>query len=270
MTDWRSRWMATVASDVHSRDGIGWGFADFRQRDVWFVFRQDGGDVPVFSAARGDDPLPQLQDLVAMTEEAVADLLAAAGLQDPVGWIAKNISAALLLASCEVVGWEGEEWALESGDDDVPLAWATPADGRTPFAWVRARGAARDSLITVYQDDAVFGLSFLPAVDLQLPGADEGSLRSRRDVPLVAGRINKVEVVLDTLVEGGSAPGLITEALLHGDTSTSLLIAAESYSVDEWHLYDESVVVLPDVAAADALDWIPPRRKWRPTEAPGR
>ncbi len=262
--------MATVASDVSTRDGIGWEFTDFQQRDVWAVFREDGGDFPVFSAARGEGALPPLDELEAMTREAVADLLAAAGLPDNVGWITKNISAALLLASCEVVGWEGEEWALESRSDDVALAWAMPTDGRTPFAWLRARGTDRDSLITVYQDDAVFGLSFLPTVDLQLPGSDEGSLRSRQDVPLVAGRINKVEVVLDTLVEGGSAPGLVTEVLLHGDASSSLLLAAESYSRGEWHLYDESVVVLPDVSASDAIDWIPPRRKWRPTEAPGR
>lgn len=260
----------TVASDVSSRDGIGWEFATLRQEDVWAVFREDGGDFPVFSAARWDGALPPADELQAMTQEAVSDLLAAADLPDSVGWITKNISAALLLASCEVTAWEGEEWALESGDDDVALAWATPADGRTPFAWLRAIGDGCDSLISIYQDDAVFGLNFVPTVDLQLPHSDEGSLRSRRDVPVVTGRINKVEVVLDTSVEGGSAPGLVTEVLLHGDTSSSLLIAAEAYSRYEWHLYDESVVVLSDVGAADALDWIPARRRWRPTEAPGR
>ncbi|WP_206063252.1 hypothetical protein [Nocardioides sp. HDW12B] len=259
-----------MASDVLTRDGIGWEFTTLRQEDVWAVFREDGGAFPVFSAARGEGALPPPDALEAMTREAVADLLAAADLADGDGWIMKNISAALLLASLDVLAWEGEEWALESGDDDVALAWAMPADGRTPFAWLRARGSDRDFLISIYQDDAVFGLSFVSNVDLQLPGTDHGSLRSRRDVPLVVGGIKKVEVVLDTLVEGGSAPGLVTEVLLHGDASTSLLIAAESYSHNEWHLYDESVVVLPDVAAADALDWIPPRRNWRPTEVPGR
>ena len=87
---------------------------------------------------------------------------------------------------------------------------------------------------------------------------------------LVPGRINKVGVAFDTSVEGGLAPGLITEVLLHGDTPSTLLVAAEAYSRDEWHLYDESVVVVADVATADALAWVPPRRAWRPTEAPGR
>lgn len=201
-----------------------------------------------------------------MTEEAVADLLAAADLEDDVGWITRNISAALLLASHDVVSWEGEEWAVESGADGVPLAWASPTDGRTPFAWLSGRGVERVLGIDSYQDDAVFGLSFIPTIDRQLPSTDAGSLRSRRDAPLVTGRINRVEVVFDTLVEGGSAPGLVTEVLLHGDTSSTLLVAAEAYSRHEWHLYDESIVVLDDVATADALGWVPIRRRWHPTE----
>ena len=32
MTDRRSLWLVTVASDVSSRDGIGWEFADLHQR----------------------------------------------------------------------------------------------------------------------------------------------------------------------------------------------------------------------------------------------
>lgn len=270
MTDWRSRWPARVASDVSTRDGIGWEFEDFRQRAVWFVFREDGGDFPVFSARRGEGPLPPRQDLAAMTEEAVADLLVAADLPDQSGWLTRNISAALLLASREVLTWEGVEWALESGADDVALVWATPADGRSPFAWLRGRGVEHDFVIDIYQDDGVFGLNFIPVTDPQLPLSVEGSLRPRRDLPLVTGRINKVEVVLDTLVEGGSCSGLVTEALLHGDSSSTLLIAAEACTRDQWHLYDESITVLANVASADALDWIPARRSWRPTEAPGR
>jgi hypothetical protein len=84
---WRSRWLVTVASDVSARDGIGWEFATLRQEDVWAVFREDGGPFPVFSAARGQGALPPLDELEAMTQEAVADLLAASGLPDTVGWI---------------------------------------------------------------------------------------------------------------------------------------------------------------------------------------
>lgn len=269
---WRSHWHTTIASDVSRRDGIGWEFTDLQGREVWAVFREDGGAFPVFSAVRGEGVLPPLDELEAMTLEAVADLLAARRLQDPGGWITKNIAAALLLASCEVAGWEGAEWAVESGDDDLALQWATPTGGRTPFAWLRATGTDREVVIDTYQDDAFFGLRFLPTFNPQLADYNTGSLRARMDAPLLTGKINKVEVVLDTEVEERwlDGPGVVSEVLLHGDTSSSLLIAAEAYSRDEWHRYDESVVVVPDVAVADRLDWIPHRRKWRPTQSPSR
>lgn len=269
---WRSRWHATIASDVSWRDGIGWEFTDLHGREVWAVFREDGGAFPVFSAMRGEGVLPPVDELEAMTLEAVADLMAARRLQDPVGWLAKNISTALLLASCEVTGWEGAEWAVESGDDDVALEWAAPTSGRTPFSWLRATGTDREVVIHTYQDDGYFGLDFLPTFHPQLADFNDGLLRARLDAPLLTGRINKVEVVLDTEVEQNwfRGPGVVSEALLHGDTSSSLLIAAEARSRDEWCLYDDAVVVLPGVAVADALDWVPPRRKWRPTQSPGR
>ncbi|GAA2496992.1 hypothetical protein [Terrabacter carboxydivorans] len=266
MTDWPTRWRAVIASDVSTRDGIGWEFTSPTGEDVWAVFREDSGHFPVFSSTRGPGDLPPFSDLEAMTQTAVKDLLAAVNLEDDVGWLSANISAALLMASCEVLDWEGEEWALESADGDEPLAWASPGDSRTPFAWVRARGRDRETIVGVYQDDAVFGLSFLPLRSApQLPKAAAGSLRPRSDIDLIRGRITHVEVAYDTLVEGRSGPGLVTEVLLHGEDSSTLLIAAEAYSRKEWHLYDESVVALRDLDAANSLDWIPPRRRWQPT-----
>lgn len=241
-------------------------------REVWAVFREDGGAFPVFSAIRGEGEFPPLDELESMTLEAVTDLLAASRLHDPVGWFAKNISAALLLASCEVTGWEGAERAVEPGEDDVALEWAAPTSGRTPFEWLRAKATDREVVIHIYQDDGYFGLDFLPTFNPELADFDTGLLRARLDPPLLTGRINKVEVVFDTEVEQEwfRGPGVVSEVLLHGDTSSSLLIAAEARSRDEWCRYDESVVVLTDVATADALDWIPPRRRWRPTQSPGR
>jgi hypothetical protein len=266
MAGWRDRWRAVVASDVLDRDGLGWEFTS-RDRGIeaWAVFREDGGPFPVFSSARGNGPLPPRHDLQEMTEEAVADLLAAAGHPDEVGWIGRNITAALLMASLEIASWEGEEWALESDDGGEPAAWADPEDARTPYAWLRARSDRGDAVVDIYQDDAVFGLNFIPARDPGLPESDTGSRRSRRDLPLVTGTVNQVEVVYDTVVEGGASPGLVTEALLHGENRSTLLIAAEAYSRSEWHLYDESVVALTDPASVDALEWLPGRRHWRPT-----
>jgi hypothetical protein len=269
MAGWRERWRAVVASDVLDRDGLGGEFTcRDRGTEAWAVFREDGGPFPVFSSARGDGLLPPRHDLQTMTEEAVADLLAAAGHPDQVGWIRRNLTAALLMASLEIVSWEGEEWALESDERGDATAWAGSRDARTPYAWLRARSEQGDAVVDIYQDDGVFGLSFIPARDSRLPEADAGSLRSRRDLPLVTGPVNQVEVVYDTVVEGGACPGLVTEALLHSDNRSTLLIAAEAYSRSEWHLYDESVVALTDPTAADALEWLPGRQRWRPTQEP--
>lgn len=263
MTDWRSRWHVSVASNVRGRVGIGWTFTDSDRREVWEVFREDSNDFPVFSAARGSGDLPRWQDLEAMTQESVADLMASAQIPDRSGWLGRNVSAALLLASSELRSWEGMEWALEV-DDDVPLAWATPSDGRTPFHWLRGKGTDRDVVVSIYQDDGAFGLCFIPYGDLTpyVPYQHGGEIRPRWDVPLVTGRIQKVEAVLDTLAEECAEPGILSEVLLHGEVSRTLLIAAEAYSRTEWKLYDESVVVLDGIASADALEWFPARRRW--------
>ena len=177
--------------------------------------------------------------------------------------MARNIAAGLLLASLDVVGWEGEEWALESGDDDEPLAWAEPDAPRVPFAWLRAIGRDRSAAIATYQDDDRFGLCFTLAGEPVLPTVADRSLRPRRDIALATGRIHTVEVAYDTAAEGGAWPGLLSEVLLHTDDGSTLLVAAEAYARDEWHRHDESVVALPRPAAADELEWLPPRRPWR-------
>ncbi len=266
MTDWRSLWNAVVAGEGSAREGVGWEFTSQDGQPAWAVLRDDGGPFPVFSSTRGHI-VPSTDHLDAMTREAVSELLAAANLPDQHGWIAENISTALVLASKEVESWEGEEWALESDPDGMAIVWSEPDAARTPYAWLRAIGADTSAVVTVYQDDALFGLSFVPPVELRLPEVDLGSRRSRRSIPLVCGRINYVEVVYDTAVKGGRDPGLVTEVLLHCDNATTLLIAAEAYSQQEWHLFDESVVALTEPTVADALIWIPERRRWGRTEA---
>lgn len=269
MAGWRERWRAIVASDVSGRDGIGWEFTALDGGSgAWAVFREDGGPFPVFSSSRGPGDLPTAEDTRAMTEEAVADLLAAMERTDAVGWTTRNISTALALAAMEILFWEGEEWALESDAGDRAVHWAGPAGPRVPYHWLRARTDRSDQMLVTYQDDALFGLNFISGVTRGLPGNDVGSLRSRRDVPLLQGRVNQVEVVYDTLADGALNPGVVTEVLLHGDGRSTLLIAGEAYSRDEWHLYDESVVALPDLAAADRLRWVPGRRPWQSTEGP--
>ena len=168
-----------------------------------------------------------------MTRTAVADLLAAAGLSDEHGWITRNLAAALLFASYDIVTWEAEEWALESGVDDEALAWADPTSPRTPYAWLR--------------EEPRIGRG-----DQHLPGRHQ--LRPVLQ-PNGGGRVRHRG-------RGRQCPGLVTEVVLHGETTATHLIAAEAYSRDEWHLYDESIVVLTDPTATDALKWFPARRYW--------
>jgi hypothetical protein len=178
VADWRDRWRAIVASDVSGRDGLGWEFtAADGTSGAWAVFREDGGPFPVFSSALGSGDLPAPDDVRAMTEEAVADLLAAAGHPDEVGWITRNISSALAMASLEIRSWEGEEWALESDDEDQATLWARQDDPRVPYAWLRACADRRNPVVVTYQDDGVFGLNFISCLEPHPRQAEVGCVR---------------------------------------------------------------------------------------------
>lgn len=270
MAGWRDRWQAVVASDVSGRDGIGWEFTPRVGGEVaWAIFREDGGPFPVFISSPGVAELPSAEDARSMTEEAVADLLDAGGHADAVGWTTQNISTALCLVREPLLSWEGEEWALNDPDAGESAEWAAPSDQRVPFNWLVARTDQGSRQVSTYQDDGLFGLHFRSESTRRLPPAADGGLRPRNDPPLLRGRVNHVEVAYDVLAEGGRTPGVVSEVLLHGDHESTLLIAAEAYSRDDWRLHDESVVVLPSLAAADALPWTPDRRRWRSTACTG-
>jgi hypothetical protein len=269
MTDWRWRRLVAVAGDTSPGHGIGWEVTNFREGVAWTVHREDGGEFPVFASTRGSAELPSFDVLENMTRLAVADLLTGADLTDHVGWITRNISAALMLAAGVVTSWEGDEWAVETASGEVAVGWAQPGDGRVPFKWLRATGVDRDFVVGNYQDDGVFGLSFIGSFIGQkeriLMESAVGILRPRRDLPFVTGAITAVEVAYDTVVIGGFSPGLVTEALLHGEGGSLLLIAAEADGRDTWILFDEAVVALAGLSAADRLAWFPERRTWRST-----
>jgi hypothetical protein len=232
----------------------------------WAVVRDDRGPFPVFTATRGSGPLPPRDELRAATEATVTDLLAGAGTADPDGWTARNLAGALVIASLDVVAWEGVEWAVESDPrDGEPTDWAGPGDVRTPYAWLRARGDQGEAVVEPYQDEAVYGLNFVTVWDRPLPESAAGSWRPRRAIALVTGPIHRVDVAYDTTVAGGLDPGLLTEAVLHGSTAVTHLIAADAYSREEWHLHADAVTALTDPEAADTVEWIPDREPRRPT-----
>lgn len=258
--------MATVASDVSTRDGIGWEFETFNQELVWEVFREDSGPSPVFMATRHSENLPDLATLRAMTVEAVGDLLASAGHLDEVGWLTKNIAEALLLAARAVYEWEGEEWAVEMDSDGNGLEWADGDSPRVPFAWLNLATDSGSQSVDIYQDDAAFGLSFISPCRRTVALEAQGALRPRRAIPLVTGQITSAEVLYDLTECGARCSGVVSEVVLRGEQELTHFIAAEAYGCDEWHRFDESVVVLTHGDAASTLDWIPPRPKGFPAK----
>lgn len=254
---WRAGWTAVVASDV-SRDGLGWGFESPAGEVVWQVGRDDSGASPVFRATR-HGALPHLAVLRSMTREAVGDLLTAAGLADPAGWLAANIAEALLFASREIIGWEGEEWAVDSDPaSGEALAWAEPEARRVPFSWLLVRCGEESRAIDIYQDNAAYGLDFRSSRVPDLRPAI-GSHRPRSGMPMPRGQVRSVEVLCDTIDPGAARAGVVSEVALHLDDETVHLIAAMAHGEDEWHRSGDSVVWLRGPDVSDSLGWIPPR-----------
>lgn len=260
---WKENWREQARDGERPGTRI-WTFSA-RGSDVpaWVIGLDIADAFPVFRARRGAGALPPPAVLESMTVAATSDLLEHAGLPDHVGWITRNLAAALRLASWDIQSWEGEEWAVDIGREGDAIAWVRPEHLRTPFAWLRARGATRSATIGTYQDDALFGLSFLPFVEPTLPSSGVGSLRPRSDLALARGPIMRADVVYDTRVAGRAVAGLVTEVVLHTASRDAVhLIAAEAYGPDEWRLYDESVVALSGLENARRVEWIPPRTDW--------
>lgn len=262
---WGTRWDAT---ELNASAGTGWEFRGPDGELGWTVSRAESGPRQVFSSVRGPEAAPDGADLEAMTAYAVGDLLGGLDHVDEGGWIARDVSAGLLLAAVDVTGWQGEEWAVETTRDGTPVRWAGPSDGRTPYAWLRLVTAEGARVIGTYQDDAVFGLDLTSRLDPAPLARPQGSRRPRPDLALPRGPIRAVDLVLDTSVAGAAGPGVVTEAVLHGEEAALLLVAAEAYGTDEWHLHDQSVVVVTDPRLADELTWIPPRAPWPLAEQP--
>lgn len=137
-TDWKSNYRAVIASDVSSRDGLGWEFATSDGVPVWAVLREDGGAFPVFSATRGEAELSTREELLAMTVTACRRPAGRSGScrrrrmdhSEPCG------RAALGIRGLDQLG--GRRVGARVRPGRRPQAWASPVEGRMPFAWLRA------------------------------------------------------------------------------------------------------------------------------------
>jgi hypothetical protein len=162
------------------------------------------------------------------------------------------------LVGSRVVSWRGTEVAPrgEAGGPDGPAVVRDP--GVAPLHLTFLTAVLEDGTVrtvdTDYQTDAELGL-VLSAEQPELHDAD-GVRRPADNLGLPTGTVTEVRVFeeLDT----------VSEVLLYLGGHPLLLIAGEVYPTwterPEFHRFDEAVLAFVDPAAADALEWLPPRR----------
>jgi hypothetical protein len=254
----------TVFSETSSRNGLGWELEDIApapgRGQLMEIFRDDSEAVPIINC-RTFGPVPaEIVDRFA--REAVADLLHDVLNRRRTNWLANNIAQALALAGRTVLRWSGPEWSLVDADDPRDNEFVPPDADRLPFHCLQAHLADGGAEISIYQDDTWFGLCFEPEMARELEEYTADHFRLHREADLPTGLIERVEAVLDDSMrtEGWDDDVVLTEVALDVGGRSMLLMAAEPYDGDqEWHLYDEMVVVLRDPSAADRLEWAEPR-----------
>lgn len=256
----------TEFSDVATRDGLGWELEDVAPAPgrglICEVFRNDASATPVLSAQMYTHDRPPDETLIPFTEQAVAELLAAGRIQDPVGWIARNAAAALRLAGQSVAAWRGVEMALDHDDLTAASVWSEPGAARVQLLWLAlVLDAGATMPVSIYQDDVWFGLRFVDG------GADDTSrpspgYRTREDLAMPVGEIEQVAVSVEP--QTGSSAAIVADVRLTIAGSDCALVAGE-YTDGVWRRLDESVVAVPDAAVLDRLDWTPPMAPHPPT-----
>lgn len=266
----------TVFGDVSTRDGLGWELEDLApapgRGQVYEVFREDSGEVPVISSTCFQPADVGLVERFA--KAAVLVLLGETLRNDQTDWHPTNIARALSLAGRRVSRWWGPEWPLTEHLDGTAGSYAAPGADAVPLAWLRLALDTQEIEIGTYQDGASFGLCVDQPSKAELSDHDPAYFRIHERLDLPTGSIESVSVVIDTTVLGDShtdrvlTDALLAEVVLTVEGRPVPLVAAEAYGPDEWHRLDESVVVLSDVAAFDRIDWIP--RRPQVPDLPGR
>ncbi len=168
------------------------------------------------------------------------------------GWLSEQITEFKGLTGRVVESWRGIEMALREYTTNGPQF----SDPNVPCLQLVQLEATLDGddcrTIDTYQDDACFGLRLaIP----HLHGQEWAGIYRESELSLPIGRIDAATVRLDT--------GTLAEVTLSIGSVSILLMAAEINERNngsfEWHRFDESVLVFPEPADADQIEWIPPR-----------
>lgn len=252
-----------AASDESVRNRIRWVLEDVgpdpRRGNVMETFRDDSRNTVLLTSKIYKDVS---HDLTArFTEFATRELLRRVPDLDSTGWLASNIARSLACAGRQILSWQGVEVPVVEADVRGESVYADAGAQRTPFAWLKARFAdGSEAGMCTYQDNANFGLLVSDECAYQLDDYVRGHFRVHQELPLVTGRVDSVTVTVEAVgPEASSANYLLSEVVLRVNDHPLMLMAAEAYDLDEWHRYDESVVVLPDAESVDSLGWIPTR-----------
>lgn len=145
----------------------------------------------------------------------------------------------------------------EDGGHDGPAVFRDP--GVAPLHLTLLTAVLEDGTVravdTDLQTDTELGL-VLRAERPELRDADGVLPPADNNLGLPTGTVTEVRVFEES--------GTVSEVLLHLGGHPLLLIAGEVYPTwterPEFHRFDESVLAFADPAAADALEWHPPRR----------
>jgi hypothetical protein len=173
-------------------------------------------------------------------------------------WLLELAQDFVELVGSRVVSWRGTEMALrgEDGGHDGPAVFRDPGVALLQLTFLTAvleDGTVR-TVDTDFQTDAEWGL-VLRAERRELHDAD-GVFRPAYNLALPTGAVTEVRVFEEF--------GTVSEVLLRLGGHPLLLIAGEVYPTWterlEFHRFDESVLAFVDPAAADAVEWFPPRR----------
>ncbi len=171
-----------------------------------------------------------------------------------------NLAGALALASRTIGNWSGIEWPIVLGEEVAGTHFAGPYAERVPFLQLHLTLDEGSMGVSTCAAAPGWALEFDADATIDLNDLDDGFSRPHARLTLPTGRVTSVRLVVDNSRRGLLRPdSIFAEALLGVGNTSVLLIAAEPDEDGVWRRYDESVTVLRNPRAADALPWEPPR-----------
>lgn len=168
-------------------------------------------------------------------------------------WWSRQSAKFEALVGRSITGWSGDEMAVLEETASAPADWGEGLPFKQLLKLEIQIGPER-WVVKTYQDDASWGLS----VDSGGigPEFDTAGYRRLAEIDLPVGVVEDVRAAVED--------GILTEVALTVAGRQMLLIAGEVEPEMDGSMsfcrFDESVLIFPEAADANALDWRPPRQ----------